>query len=423
MKDLVLINSPIQEYSREKKPDYFTTAPIGLGYLATIASQAGYGVEIVDAEAEKLSPGEVVERVSSLRPSIVGINAFSTNHRLALDILNRSPADYRLVGGPHATLRGHDIHGNYGVVQGEAENVFLRVLAERPRGIITAGVVEDLDALPHIDRRFFVNDPYDLENSEKEASINSSRGCQFSCAYCSVPTINGKRMRSRSIEDVVGEIEELADSGVNGIHFTDDLFNFTKERIVEFTDALARSYANPSWRALCRVENLDEELLVQMRESGCYRIAVGVESATPRILKYIGKSQDTARTKRLFDACRDLDIETKAFFTIGYPTETADEIERTLDFAMELDPTEARFMVVRAFPGTRLYEDMLKTSTAAELDKYAQSTVDEPFVKYHVMNVTPLNGMSPEVLDEYIRRAYLRFSTLKGEQHESLHSV
>ncbi len=422
MKGLVLINSPIQEYPGDNKPDYFTTAPIGLGYLATIASQAGYDVEIIDAEAEKLSPGEIVGRVSKLEPSIVGINAFSTNHQLALDILTKSQASYKIVGGPHATLKGDTLQGEFTVVRGEAESVFLDILRERPSGVVTSGVVENLDTLPYIDRRFFVNDPYVLGDGRKEASTNSARGCQFSCAYCSVPTVNGKRMRSRSIDNVVGEIEELANSGVSSIHFTDDLFNFTKERVVEFTEAMARSYAHSTWRALCRIENLDEDLLKRMKESGCYRIAVGVESATPKILKYIGKSQDTARTKRLFDVCRDLGMETKAFFTIGYPAETAEEIERTLDFAMELEPTEARFMVVRAFPGTRLYEDMKKAGNV-DLDKYAQSTIEKPYVKYHVMNVQSLNGMSQEVLDEYIREAYHRFSVLKGGKHENISSI
>ena len=418
MKDLVLINSPMQEYSERNRPEYFTTAPIGLGYLATIASQEGYDVAIIDAEAEKLSPREVIQRVTAYSPSVVGINAFSTNHELALGILDESPAKYRLVGGSHATLKPEDLKGDHTVVRGEAENIFLELLRKQPGGIVNAGFVDDLDALPFIDRRSFVNDPYTLENGELEASINTSRGCQFKCAYCSVPTINGRAMRARSIENVVDEIEELSSAGVDNIHFTDDLFNFTRERVEEFSDALSKSYANPSWRALCRVENLDEALLEKMKDSGCKRIAVGVESATPRILRYIGKNPKPERTKKV------LGIETKAFFTIGYPTETEEEIERTLDFAMDLNPDDVRFMVVRAFPGTRLYEDMRKSGMSVEeLDSYAQSTVEEAFVKYHVMNVQSLNGMPSEQLDNYIIGAYARFNEMKGAQHESIHSI
>ena len=222
-------------------------------------------------------------------------------------------------------------------------------------------------------------------------------------------------MRARSIENVVGEIENLSTKGVKSIHFTDDLFNFSKDRVISFTEALSQSDANPSWRALCRIENLDENLLSRMKDSGCYRIAIGVESATPSVLEYIGKSSDIKKTKSIFDSCRKLGVETKAFFTVGHPNETEKEIEDTIDFAMDLNPDDARFMVVRAFPGTRLYKNLEEAGySREELDDYAQSKIDAPYVKYHVMNNSSLNGVSPEKLDEYIISAYRRFSRRKG---------
>jgi radical SAM superfamily enzyme YgiQ (UPF0313 family) len=414
MKDIVLINSPMQEYSKINNPTYSTTAPLGLGYLATIASREGYNVEIIDAEAEKLSSTEVTRRVKDLNPEVVGINIFSTNYRLALDILENSSGDYKLVGGPHATLRGEELRGNYTVVKGEADGIFSKILEERPRGLVNAGLVQNLDSLPNINRKFFINDPYFLNDGKIEASINSSRGCSFSCVYCSVPTISGRKMRARSIENVVSEIEELAREGVNSIHFTDDLFNFSKDRIMSLTKAMCQSGANLSWRALCRVENLDEDILRSMRGSGCYRIAIGVESATPRVLRYIGKSPDVDKTRYIFDLCRKLGIETKAFFTIGHPDESKKEIEDTIDFAIDLNPDDARFMVVRAFPGTRLYKNLEEAGYPREkLDDYAQSKIDAPYVKYHVMNNMSLGGVSPKELDEYIIGAYHRFSRRK----------
>ncbi|NPE26703.1 radical SAM protein [Methanococcoides sp. SA1] len=413
MKDLVLINSPMQEYSEKNRPNYFTTAPLGLGYLATIASNAGHNVELIDAEAEKLSSREIIERVNSHSPRVVGSNLFSTNHELALNILSRVSADYKLVGGPYVTLGGAGISENYGAIKGEAENIFLDVLGDRPKGIVKAGQVKDLDSLPFVDRRFFANDPY-LIKGKTEASISSSRGCSFSCAYCSVPTISGRNMRFRSVGNVVSEIESLAEQGVDSIHFVDDLFNFSKKRTRDFVDGISRSWTDPNWRALCRIENLDEELLGQMRESGCYKIALGIESATPRILDYIGKNSDVDRVRSVFDNCKKLGIETKAFFTIGYPTETKEEIESTIDFAMELNPDSARFMVVRAFPQTRLYEDAKASGIPVEsLDGYVQSDRAKSYVKYHVMNLQSLNGMSSDELDSYITDAYCRFSKLK----------
>ena len=104
MVDVVLINSPMQEYSDDHKPEYFTTAPIGLGYIATIANKEGIETLIVDAEAERLSPRETMQRVNGYSPHSVGINSFSTNHEIVTKILNGVEAPNGYVGGPHAAL-------------------------------------------------------------------------------------------------------------------------------------------------------------------------------------------------------------------------------------------------------------------------------------------------------------------------------
>lgn len=410
MTDLVLINSPLQEYERDNKPYYFTTAPIGLGYLATIAKRLGYDAYIVDAEAEKLSPEEIVERISAMKPKRVGINLFSTNHQLSLGIMDQIEAPVKLVGGPQVTLQPERVRRDYTIVTGEAEEVLPTLLREAPKGIVNGGIVHDLDNLPFVDRSLFSNDPYQTKDG-KEASMSTARGCRFSCAYCSVPTINGRKMRARSVENVIDEIEDLQQSGVRRIHFIDDLFNYSKDRVREFAQGLLRREVRVGWRALCRTDNLDEELLEEMKEAGCYKLAFGVESATPRILKYIGKSQDTDHTKAVFRKCKELGIESKGFFTIGYPTETREEIEATMQFALDLEASDARFMVVRAFPGTRLYSDMLaKGFTPETLDTYHQFKTGGEHVKYHVMNIHSLNGMPMEELDEYVRKAYEQFS-------------
>ncbi len=410
MTDLVLINSPLQRYERANKPYYFTTAPIGLGYLATVARKLGYQAEIVDAEAEKLSPDEIVERVSATNPKRVGINIFSTNHQLSLGILDQIEAPVKLVGGPQATLQPERVKGDYTVVTGEAEEALPNLLRDNPKGIVHGGIVHDLDRLPFVDRGLFSNDPYSTKGG-KEASMSTARGCRFSCAYCSVPTINGRKMRARSVDNVLDEIEVLQQGGVRRIHFIDDLFNYSKDRVREFAEGLQRREVRVGWRALCRTDNLDEKLLEEMKAAGCYKLAFGVESATSRILKYIGKSQDTDHTKAVFRKCKELGIESKGFFTIGYPTETKDEIEETIRFALDLEASDARFMVVRAFPETRLYADMLaKGFTHEQLDTYHQFETGGEHVKYHVMNIHSLNGMPMEELDEYVRKAYERFN-------------
>jgi anaerobic magnesium-protoporphyrin IX monomethyl ester cyclase len=408
--DLVLINSPIQKYSNEYKPEYRTTAPLGLGYLGSVAQNAGIETAIIDAEAEKLTLKELTDRVNNMNPRAVGINTTSTNYQISLEILNGIEAPQKIVGGPHATLRGQDFNPkNYLLVRGEAEDVFLDAIKGMYQGVVDAGIVSNLDRLPFINRSLFSNDPY-MTDGKLEASMSTSRGCPFSCVFCAVPAMNGRKIRTRSIDNVVSEIKLLQIQGVNSIHFMDDIINHDKRRLEKMCDTFVDKGLDINWRGLARVELLNDKLLTKMSQAGCYKLAFGIESGTPRILDYIGKCSDLSYIKNIFKRCRELGIDTKAFFTIGYPSETEDDIKRTIDFSMNLNADEAYFMVVRAFPGTPLYNKMRKAGfSEEELGQYKQFQDEEGYVKYHVMNFRSLNGMPSKQLDNLVKEAYGRF--------------
>jgi radical SAM superfamily enzyme YgiQ (UPF0313 family) len=410
MTSLVLINSPIQRYSESYRPSYVTTAPLGLGYLGTITRRAGIDTSLVDAEAKKLSVDEIVRKVNSLSPQSVGINMASTNYQLALEILDGIEAPHKIVGGAHASICGEELAQSKPdllVVAGEAENVIVDLIKSQRTGLVKAGRTTNLDALPFIDRTLFVNDPT-LESIRYESSLVGARGCPYLCNFCTVPLTNGRNMRTRSIENIISEIKELQSRGVESIHFMDDIINFNRERTIKLSNALKET--GIEWRGLARVELLDDELLGIMADSGCYRLAFGLESGTPRILRNIGKNADLSVVRKTFEKCRKYGIETKAFFTIGHPTETEEEIRRTIAFAEELKPNDAYFMVVRAFPKTKLYAQMKRQGFSDEqLSDYKQFQGEGHHIKYHVMNVTSLNGMSNEHLDSLVQEAYARF--------------
>lgn len=417
-KELVLINSPIQEYEDGYRPDYRTTAPLGLGLLGTITRQSGIDTIIVDAEAEKLSIPEITKRVNGYNPKSIGINVTSTNYHLCLDILKGIDAPHKMVGGAHATLKGPQISTeNPGllVVAGEAEDVIVDAVRSKRTGFINAGRIEDLDRIPFIDRTLFFNDPYAVDG-RLESAMTTQRGCPYSCNFCSVPKINGRKVRGRSLENVMEEITTLKrERDIDSIHFMDDIFNYNRKRLEEFCDTMEQRNLGIEWRALTRVELLDDALLERMKKAGCYKIALGIESGTPRILRYIGKCEDLPHIRQVFKKSREIGIETKAFFTIGSPIETEEEIKTTIDFAQELEPNEAYFMVVRAYPGTKLYEDMISFGrTNEDLDSYRQFKDKNGYVKYHVMNMRSLNGMSEEKLDGLIKEAYAKF--YKGKE-------
>ena len=207
----------------------------------------------------------------------------------------------------------------------------------------------------------------------------------------------------------------------------DDIFNYDTHRLGKFCDAVIDRKLNINWRALTRVELLNDAILEKMRNAGCYKLAFGIESGVPEILRYIGKCDNLDLIKHVFGKCRELGIDTKAFFTIGHPPETEEQIRRTIDFSVELGATEAYFMVVRAFPGTRLYEEMRKSGfSEKELDNYKQFQDEDGYVKYHVMNFSSLNGMSNDHLDNMVKEAYGRFykkPELQVVLHESIFNL
>lgn len=407
---LVLINSPIQKYSESYRPDYKTTAPLGLGYLGTMARNAGIETVLIDAEAKKLSVEEIAGKVNSLSPKSVGINMSSTNYQLSLEILDSVNAPHKMVGGAHASLCGEEIvsqRSDLLVVRGEAENIFVDSVRSQKTGLINAGQVRDLDKLPFIDRSLFVNDPC-LEGTRYESAMITARGCPYLCNFCTVPVTNGRNVRTRSINNVITEINQLKSKGVESIHFMDDMINYNRQRTIQLSNSLKETGID--WRGLARIELLDDKLLETMSDSGCYRLAFGLESGVPRILRSIGKNSDLNLVRGVFTKCKNLGIETKAFFTMGHPTETEDEIRRTIDFALELKPNDAYFMVVRAFPKTKLYAQMKGNGFSdQELNEYQQFQDSNAYVKYHVMNIRSLNGMSNEHLDNLVREAYSRF--------------
>ena len=416
---LILINTPTQKYIDGKKPSYRTTAPLGLGYLGTIARNNGVETTLIDGEAEKLTVHEMVLRINAIKPDVIGMNLMSSNYKVALEVLEQVDVPHKIVGGSQATLRCEDYKEKYLVITGEAESIFLEAIKTPRTGIMHGEKIKDLDTLPFIDRTLFCNDPYEYDN-KIEATTATSRGCLFECAFCTVPIVNGRSMRARSIKNVIDEIKLLRVQGINSIHFMDDLFNFSRERVEEFCDALIKEDLNISWRALCRIDLLDDNLLEKMKQSGCYKLAFGLESATPRILKYIRKDYDLEQVKHILTTCRELGIQTKGFFTVGYPTESEQEIQDTINFICTVPLTDLCLVAVRAYPGTKLWKDMKKLKfkelTLMDYEHYSHGGRD---FKYHIMNTQQLSTVSNEKVDEMIQQAYRRFR----QKNESLHCI
>jgi len=439
--NIVFINSPLQDYSKTKKQEYYTTPPLGLGYLATIAKNLGNNVSLIDSEALGLSQKQTSYEALSRNPDVVGINLISPTLNLSKKIIQdlkiSKPRLKIITGGPHATIRPEQVLKDIPEIdilfRGEGELTLEELIKNefnpdsikgvsyrKNRDIIQNSNRElnnNLDSLPFIDREFFVNDPY-YENHMLKSVVIGSRGCPYLCTFCSGPLVSGKKIRTRSIDNIIEELKILKhDYNINSVHFIDNDFIYNKSRILNFADELEKNKLNINWRALARVDivsRFGKKFLKRIKQTGCYQLVFGIESGSQRILDLVKKGTTPEQAREAVNLCKEAGIKTKAYYMFGFPTETMQEMEQTLNHAKTLNTDVACFILAKAYPGTEMHSSLLKDYTEEELLRYMHLQDDVPlnnirnknFDKYHISNELSFSKASNEDLRKILRKAY-----------------
>lgn len=405
---VLLVNSPINDYGRIKRPDTEQLPAFGLAYIATELEAAGHNVGLVDAEVHALSPEKAAAVINDAAPEYVGINLLTPTYELASRIVaNLSPQIKIISGGAHAkalperVLRDPRWNNLLGLALEDGEIIMKAVVDGVPFADMAAVAYLDedgnfhnidrdtemkwlpwqLDALLFPDRKFLPGDPFHSQG-RMETNMVGSRGCPFHCRFCAGARellIGG--VRKRSVGNILNEFKMLNEQGVTAVRLIDDLFLADKKRMKEFFEGMISSGLGEKmvWDATARVNTLSKmpvELLEAMSLSGCREVSVGVESASPRILRLLDKDTTpdmvTATVKNLSTA----GIRTKGYFILGSPSETEEEMVATVNFMHSLrelawdtvkqnpispsgNHNSAQFrgsmFEFRPYPGTRLY--------------------------------------------------------------------
>lgn len=370
----------------EKKNNYVnllegSVPPLGLAYLAARAEKDGHVVKILDMEAEPMSAQYFKRYLLGFSPEIVGISltvlTFHLGARVAFFIREFFGQVPILVGGPGFTLYPEEIikHScfDYGLV-GEADYSFPNFLNfisgksdEVPHGliykkggkIITNGsspiIVENLDQLPLPARHLFGGKYLSpLPRYEPSATMITSRGCPFRCEFCSrVP--GEDLLRLRSAQNVIMEFKEIVSSGYKEVRLYDDVFTFDKKRTLDICGGLISGKIKTNWTILSRADSLDEEILTALKESGCYRISIGVESGSDRILKLMNKGTTIKMIREKVDLIKRFKIEVSSFIMIGFPGETDETMKETAKFLSEINPDHCVFTMFCPMPGSPFF--------------------------------------------------------------------
>lgn len=329
------------------------------------------------------------KQLEALKPDIFGISCATMNFDKALELtrIAKEIGAKTILGGIHATAAYKEtIEQNKEfdfVVFGEAEETVLELckairdgtpsfanilgLAYRDNQDQTAKInekrpfLENLDTIPppHWDlldlQRYTL--PDFIYPGKRGITLVTARGCPAKCIFCSVPLMNGYRFRHFSAKRIVDDMETLVNKhNIEFIAFRDDTFTVSRQRVVDICSLLLQRNINVRWYCLARANTVDQELLHLMKRAGCERIAYGVESGDQDILNTLKKGINITQIRNAYKWTHNAGIKSVGSFIFGNPKETQETMDKTLDFAIELDPDIAHFFVMAPLPGTELYE-------------------------------------------------------------------
>jgi anaerobic magnesium-protoporphyrin IX monomethyl ester cyclase len=203
----------------------------------------------------------------------------------------------------------------------------------------------------------------------------------------------------------VDEIEELVDTyHINDIGFMDDTFMLNKKRAGEIADELKERDLDISFVASSRVDRVDKDLLENLKSSGLKTIYYGVESGSQRILDLMKKGITLKNVEDAVGAAKDVNLDVLTSFILGYPGETEEDMNKTIDFSTKLDSDYCQYSILTPFPGTPIYNDLIEKNLI-DNDEWNKYTVLKPILKYSEI------GLSKKMVERKLAKAYLKFYT------------
>lgn len=343
--------------------------PLGLLWMAAALEDDGHTLQVLDCPVSHWSQDDVLNKIERFKPSMVGIATITQlserAKEMSLAIREKYPEIFIFVGGPHVNIMPEEAlketKANIAIV-GESEMAIKKIagnleLYKEPQ-VIRCENIKDLDSLPMPARHLVDMEKYTaLPNTYKKypnvASVITSRGCPYTCTFCS--DANGK-FRQRSVNKVIDEIKYLIrEYGTKEISFWDDIFTMNRNWILEFCNKIKEEKIDIIWSCYSRLNLVDPEMLKAMKEAGCWNMFVGIESGNQDILDNVKKRMTIEAIREKVKMIKDSGIEVRGSFVLGLPGETPEKGRNTINFAIELEPDYAQFTLCTPYPGTDIW--------------------------------------------------------------------
>lgn len=389
--------------------------PLGLLYLASAVEAVGWNVEVCDASA-----GDTLENYG--KPDLIGITATTFTLVNALAVAKQVKEMWGvpvMIGGIHATIFPEETARLPNIdcaFTGEAEETLPRFLDAIVKGSakVVRGHPVDVTRLGMPSRSLINTEKYYsvIGSSRYLTSMLTSRGCPYQCIFCHRETM-GKQFRAASVGQVLEEIATIKTLGIGEILIYDDTFTVDKMRVEGICRGIAERRIDIMFDIRARVDHINVGILRLLKGVGCRRIHLGVEASSDRILEKLRKGITVAQVEEAFRCAKDVGIETLAYFIIGSPGETVNDILRTIEFAKKLNPDYCHFAIMTPYPATPLYHDGLAQGLYGDYwQEFAQNPREDFEVPYWPeIPRAELVGL----LDEAYRAFYWRPSRIVSE--------
>ncbi len=439
------------------------TEPIGLLYIGTMLKEEGFDVNIFDMscegyeqlryEGDRVTYGstsaELRERLLNTAPNCVGVTCmFSSSEenvkKVCKTVRETMPAVPIVVGGLHPSLYPEKFleTGNVDYVilgEGELRTVKLLMCLNDKKEPEFDGVaykeknavrinpmterIKDLSILPYPDRTLINFEKYiaigtpfaPFAREQRVATILTTRGCPNRCNFCSTVHYWGQKLRFRSVDDIMNELEDLKHKyDIREIQFADDNMTankkFAKELFIRMKE-LKFKFCTPTGLYF---NSLDAELIQIMAEAGAYQLTIAVESASKRVLKdIIHKKVDIDRVKDVIEEVHKYDIDVHGMFIVGFPGEKREEIMATFDFPFKVGFDSVSFFIACPMPGAELYKECEEKGYLSS--NYSLLDLKTPNI--HIPKDSPDYVMDPDELEKLVNQKTREFNEWYKENH------
>ncbi|MFC2143128.1 B12-binding domain-containing radical SAM protein [Candidatus Aenigmatarchaeota archaeon] len=349
----------------------------GIAYIAAMVRE-DHQVSVIDFVNKSGDEDIRLEKVKDA--DVVGISVKSFTLLESIRIANKvrkiNPSAKIIAGGPHVIVDGINLLKETPVfdigVTGEAEFTFKDIIDGKDENRVSGVIykdnndikqtnkrpwIEDLDALP-----FPIYDDFDsVDGKIDNWPLVTSRGCPYTCTYCNVPKVIGRKFRTRSGKNILDELL-LAKEKYKSEEFKvlDDNFTLLMNRAKDICKLFVDEKLDMKWTCPngIRADRLDDELCKLMKESGCYSVSIGIESGDVDVFDKIRKGEKLEDVERGIKSAKKAGLKVHGFFILGLYGSTYESDKRSMKFAKKVGVDSASWGILVPYPGTEVWEQI-----------------------------------------------------------------